>query len=79
MMGRLLEKRWVCVLLSILLAIAFWVYIRAAVDPNGTTQIHNVRVETTGTSVLTSAWPSRRYPPRWWSCGWKEPTVCAPT
>lgn len=54
MMGRLLEKRWVCVLLSILLAIAFWVYIRAAVDPNGTTQIHNVRVETTGTSVLTS-------------------------
>ena len=54
MMGRLLEKRWVCVLLSVLLAIVFWAYIRAAVDPNGTATIHNVRVETTGTNVLTS-------------------------
>lgn len=53
-MGRLLEKKWVCVLLSILLAIAFWVYVRASVDPTGTTPIHNVRVETTGTSVLAS-------------------------
>ena len=40
MMGRLLEKRWVCVLLSVLLAIVFWAYIRAAVDPNGTATIH---------------------------------------
>ena len=54
MMGKLLEKRWVCVLLSVLLAIAFWAYVRAAVDPNGTTTIHNVRVETAGTNVLTS-------------------------
>lgn len=54
MMGKLLEKRWVCILLSVLLAIAFWAYVRAAVDPNGTTNIHNVRVETTGTSVLAS-------------------------
>lgn len=54
MMGRLLEKRWVCILLSVLLAIAFWAYVRAAVDPNGTTNIHNVRVETTGTNVLAS-------------------------
>lgn len=54
MMGRLLEKRWVCILLSVLLAIVFWAYIRAAVDPNGITSIHNVRVETTGTSVLKS-------------------------
>lgn len=54
MMGRLLEKRWVCVLLSVLLAIVFWAYIRAAVDPNGTATIHNVQVETTGTNVLTS-------------------------
>lgn len=53
-MGKLLEKRWVCVLLSVLLAIAFWAYVRAAVDPNGTTNIHNVRVETTGTNVLAS-------------------------
>lgn len=53
-MGKLLEKRWVCILLSVLLAIAFWAYVRAAVDPNGTTNIHNVRVETTGTGVLAS-------------------------
>lgn len=53
-MGKLLEKRWVCVLLSVLLAIAFWAYVRAAVDPNGTINIHNVRVEATGTSVLAS-------------------------
>lgn len=54
MMGKLLEKRWVCVLLSVLLAIAFWAYVRAAVDPNGTVNIHNVRVETTGANVLAS-------------------------
>ena len=54
MMSRLRESRWVYVLLSILLAIIFWVYVRAAVDPNGTISIHNVRVETTGNSVLTS-------------------------
>lgn len=53
-MGRLLEKRWVCILLSVVLAVIFWIYIRDAVDPNGVVQIHNVRVETTGTSVLTS-------------------------
>lgn len=53
-MGKLLEKRWVCVLLSVLLAIAFWAYVRAAVDPNGTINIHNVRVEATGASVLAS-------------------------
>lgn len=54
MMGKLLEKRWVCILLSVLLAIAFWAYVRAAVDPSGTTNIHNVRVETTGANVLAS-------------------------
>lgn len=53
-MGKLLEKRWVCILLSVLLAIAFWAYVRAAVDPSGTTTIHNVRVETTGANVLAS-------------------------
>ena len=53
-MGRLRESRWVYVLLSILLAIIFWVYVRAAVDPSGTISIHNVRVETTGANVLAS-------------------------
>ena len=54
MMARLKESRWVYILLSIVLAIVFWVYVRASVDPNGVTSIHNVRVETTGTSVLAS-------------------------
>ena len=54
MMGRLKESRWVFILLSILLAITFWVYIRVTVDPSGVTSIHNVRVETTGVNVLTS-------------------------
>ena len=54
MMGQLKESRWVFVLLSILLAIVFWFYVRATVDPDGTTSIHNVRVETTGANVLTS-------------------------
>lgn len=54
MMGRLKESRWVYILLSVLLAIIFWFYVRASVDPSGITTIHNVRVETTGSSVLTS-------------------------
>lgn len=54
MMGRLLEKRWVCVLLSVLLAVAFWLYVRAVEDPTTTDTISNIRVELTGTSVLTS-------------------------
>lgn len=54
MMARLKESRWVFILLSILLAVGFWVYIRVTVDPNGVTSIHNVRVETGGVSVLTS-------------------------
>ena len=54
MMGRLLGKRWICMLLSVLIAFAFWLYVRAVEDPTGTTVFHNVRVETAGTSVLTS-------------------------
>lgn len=54
MMARLRESRWVYILLSIVLAIVFWAYVRAAVDPNGVTSVHNVRVETTGSNVLTS-------------------------
>ncbi|WP_251316939.1 CdaR family protein [Flintibacter muris] len=54
MMARLRESRWVYILLSIVLAIIFWFYVRSAVDPNGTVNIHNVRVEAGGTSVLTS-------------------------
>ena len=49
MMGRLLGKRWICMLLSVLIAFAFWLYVRAVEDPTGTTVFHNVRVETAGT------------------------------
>jgi len=54
MMGRLKESRWVYILLSILLAFLFWMYVRVSVDPLDTTTIRNVRVELTGTNVLTS-------------------------
>ena len=54
MMGRLKESRWMYILPSIVLAIIVWAYVRAAVDPNGATNIHNVRVETTGANVLAS-------------------------
>ena len=54
MMGRLRESRWMYILLSIVLAVVVWAYVRSAVDPNGVTNIHNVRVETTGASVLNS-------------------------
>ena len=54
MMAKLKESRWVYVVLSILLAIVFCSYIRAAVDPSGTINIHNVRVEITGAGVLAS-------------------------
>ena len=54
MMGRLKESRWMYILPSIVLAIIVWAYVRAAVDPNGVTNITNVRVETTGASVLSS-------------------------
>lgn len=33
---------------------AFWFYVRAEVDPTQPYTIHNVRVELTGTNVLTS-------------------------
>ena len=54
MTGRLKESRWVYILPSIVLAIIIWTYVRAAVDPNGVTNISNVRVEATGAGVLSS-------------------------
>ena len=54
MTGRLKESRWFFILLSIILAIIFWLYVRASVDPQGTATFHNIRVEVTGTNVLTS-------------------------
>lgn len=54
MTGRLRESRWMYILPSIVLAIIVWAYVRAAVDPNGVTNVHNVRVEATGANVLSS-------------------------
>lgn len=53
MMERLRESRWVYILLSILLAFVFWMYVRAEQDPETTEWFYNVPVELTGTSVLT--------------------------
>jgi YbbR domain-containing protein len=52
MMERLREAKWVYVLLSILLAVLFWMYVRSALDPSQTSTYRNVKVEVTGTSVL---------------------------
>lgn len=53
MLGKLRESRWVFILLSIILAVIFWAYVRGVVDPDDSTTLHNVRLEVTGTSVLT--------------------------
>lgn len=53
MMERLRESRWVYILLSVLLAIVFWLYVRAEQDPTQTGWFSNVPVELTGSSVLT--------------------------
>ena len=52
MMARLRESKWVFILLSIVLAVILWMYIRVMVDPTDTTTLYNVRVEVTGTNVL---------------------------
>ena len=53
MMEQLRNSRWVYILLSLVLAIVFWMYVRIEVDPEDSTTIHNVPVELTGTNVLT--------------------------
>ena len=53
MFERLRESRWFYVVLSILLAVMFWLYVRAVMDPDQDATLRNIRVETTGTSVLT--------------------------
>lgn len=54
MMEKLRDSRWVYVLLSVVLAVVFWMYVRTVQDPTQTETFRNVRVELTGTSVLTS-------------------------
>lgn len=54
MMGKLRENKGFYVLLSIILAFCFWMYVRTVEDPVRPETFHNVRVELTGTGVLTS-------------------------
>lgn len=53
MMERLHDSKWVYILLSLCLALMFWMYVRLEVDPEDSTTIHNVPIELTGTNVLT--------------------------
>lgn len=53
MIGRLKESRWAYIALSIVLAFVFWLYVRTVLDPVQSATLHNVRIELTGTSVLT--------------------------
>jgi YbbR domain-containing protein len=53
MIDRLRESKWIYVPLSILLAFLFWLYVRASVDPTQNATFRGVRVEMTGTSMLT--------------------------
>ncbi len=52
-MERLRESKWVYMLLSILLAVVFWLYVRAELDPPQASWFYNIPVEITGESVLT--------------------------
>lgn len=48
MMERLHDSKWVYILLSLLLAVMFWMYVRLEVDPEDSTTIHNVPVSSPG-------------------------------
>lgn len=53
MIERLRESKWIYILLSILLAVMFWFYVRVDQDPPQTSWFYNVPVEVVGSSVLT--------------------------
>lgn len=52
-MERLHESKWVYVLLSILLAVIFWFYVRVELNPSSPIWFYNVPVVQTGKNVLT--------------------------
>lgn len=52
MMERLRESKWLYVLMSVVLASMFWLYIRAELDPTQENWFYNIPVEITGESVL---------------------------
>ncbi|OUQ80571.1 CdaR family protein [Flavonifractor sp. An100] len=53
MMKRLGESKWSYVLMSVVLAVLFWFYVRTDLDPADSTWINNIPVEITGSTVLT--------------------------
>lgn len=53
MMERLKESKWVYVLISVVLALTFWLYVRTVQDPQDSSWIYNVPVQLTGNTVLT--------------------------
>ena len=53
MIERLRESKWFYVLVSVAIAFAVWATIRGNIDPEQQNTFHNIRVELTGTNVLT--------------------------
>lgn len=53
MMEHIRESKWLNILMSVLLAVLFWLYVRAELDPSQTSWFYHVPVEITGSTVLT--------------------------
>lgn len=53
MMEHIRERKWLNILMSVLLAVLFWLYVRAELDPSQTSWFYHVPVEITGSTVLT--------------------------
>lgn len=53
-MERVKESKWLYILLSILIAIAFWMSVRAGQDPEMENRVRGIPVVTTGERVLTN-------------------------
>lgn len=53
-MGRVKESKWLYILLSILVAIAFWMSVRVGQDPEMENRVRGIPVAATGERVLTN-------------------------
>ena len=54
MIQRIQNSKWVFVLISVFLAVIFWMYVRNDLDPPGSRTIYNVPVTLTGETILES-------------------------
>lgn len=54
MKERLLDSKWRSICLSVFLAIIFWLYVRAELDPTQPGVLRSVPIELTGEGILTS-------------------------